>query len=53
VLRIAGKAAEEVFNCPADPTALFHDMLEVDSLLNRMGMSLELEGRIEECKAPA
>jgi hypothetical protein len=53
VLRMAGKAAEEVFNCPADPTALLHDMLEVDSLLNRMGMSLEREGRIEEGKAHA
>jgi hypothetical protein len=31
VLRMAGKAAEEVLNCSADPTASFHDMLEVES----------------------
>ena len=53
VLRMAGKAAEEVFNCPADPTASFHDMLEVDSLLNRKGISEEREARIEEGKTRA
>jgi hypothetical protein len=53
VLRMAGKAAEEVFHCPADPTASFHDMLEVDSLLNRIGMSDEREARIEQGKERA
>lgn len=38
---------------PADPKASFHDMLEVDSLLNRMGISPEREARIEEGKARA
>ena len=38
-MRIAGKAAEELFDCPADPLASLHDRGEIASLLNRMGKS--------------
>jgi hypothetical protein len=51
VLRIAGKAAEEFFNCPEDLWASLHDLGEIDSLLHRMGMSEEREVRIVEGKA--
>ena len=52
-MRIAGKAAEELFDCPADPLASLHDLGEIDSLLNRMGMSDEREARIAAGKARA
>jgi hypothetical protein len=53
VLRIAGKAAEEFFDRPADPGASLHDLGEIASLLDRMGMSEEREARIVEGKARA
>jgi hypothetical protein len=52
-LRIAGKAAEEFFDCPSDPGASLHDLGEIASLLDRMGMSEEREARIAEGKARA
>jgi ATP-dependent Zn protease len=53
VLRIAGKAAEEFFDRPADPRASLHDLGEIASLLDRMGMSEEREALIAEGKARA
>jgi len=52
-MRIAGKAAEEFFNCPEDLWASLHDLGEIDSLLARMGMNEEREARIAEGKAHA
>jgi len=52
VLLMAGKAAEEVFNCPAD-AAWLHDVGTIDSLLARRGMSEELEERIGQGTARA
>jgi hypothetical protein len=52
-LRIAGKAAEEFFDCSAEPMASFHDLGEIASLLDRMGMSEQPEARVDEGKARA
>jgi hypothetical protein len=52
-LRIAGQAAEEFFGCAARPVASLHDLGEIASLLDRMGMSEEREARIDEGKARA
>jgi ATP-dependent Zn protease len=52
-LRIAGKAAEELFDCPADPRASHHDLGEIASLLDRMGMSDKREAHIAAGKARA
>jgi ATP-dependent Zn protease len=53
MLRIAGKAAEEFFNCPEDLWASLRDLGEITSLLDRMGMTEERETRIVEGKARA
>jgi hypothetical protein len=53
MLRVAGMAAEEFFNCPEDPRASLHDRGEIASLLDRMGMSEEREALIAEGKARA
>jgi hypothetical protein len=53
VLRIAGKAAEEFFNCPEELWASLRDLAEIASLLHRMGMSEEREARVAEGKARA
>jgi hypothetical protein len=50
-LRIAGKAAEEFFDCPEELWASLHDLGEIASLLDRMGMSEEREARMAEGKA--
>jgi hypothetical protein len=52
-LRVAGKAAEEFFNCPEELWGSLHDLGEVASLLDRMGMSDEREAHIAEGKARA
>jgi hypothetical protein len=53
MLRIAGKAAEEFFNCLEDLWASLRDLGEIASLLDQMGMSEEREARIVEGKARA
>ena len=55
VNRAAGKAAEELFNCPAHERALTsHNFGEISSLLNRSGLPAdELRPRIDEGKERA
>jgi hypothetical protein len=53
MLRIAGMAAEEFFNCPEDPRASLHDRGEIASLLDRIGMSEEREARVAQANARA
>ena len=54
VNRAAGKAAEELFNCPAHERAWLHDFGEISSLLNRSGLPAdELRPRIDEGKERA
>jgi hypothetical protein len=53
MLRIAGMAAEEFFNCPEDPRASLHDRGEIASLLDRIGMSEEREARVAQGNARA
>ena len=51
MLRIAGRAGEELFNCAEDTWASLHDLGEIASLLDRMGMSDERDAHIAESKA--
>jgi hypothetical protein len=49
----AGKAAEELFDCPAHTRAWLGDAGEIDTLLDREGLAHEREQRIAEGKTRA